>query len=119
MSTSYPTETPIAEITNIVSVLRSGNKDLAALAKDIWIVQGYAQSKVFGDPDSLKVMQVQTIAQNISNAASIELLESVIKADKSGKSEVIVKEDLSVPVALLLKWAIEELLKLIEAEVKG
>lgn len=48
----YPSDFPLDQIKSIVDAVRSGEigENLDQLAYDIWVVQGYAQSALLGDP---------------------------------------------------------------------
>lgn len=104
MAHSYPVEFPLAEITNVVNIARSGEvkSRLPEFAQDLWWVQGYAQSAVIGNPAVLDSQDVES--------DPVVVLEKIAKDYESGA--LTAQGVLDWRVVLL--WAIGEIQKLIE-----
>jgi hypothetical protein len=51
---AYPDSFPLAEGLNVVTIFRKGEMKAkaAVLAHDLWVLQGYAQKAVIGDPNA-------------------------------------------------------------------
>ena len=51
---AYPTELPLEQIKSLISILRANEvaAKKAEFAHSLWVVQGYAQSKLIGNEDS-------------------------------------------------------------------
>ena len=52
--TFYPVEVPLVEIRKIIQIVKNGSyaEKRADFAHAIWVVQGFAQSKLFGNPET-------------------------------------------------------------------
>lgn len=100
---SYPTSIPFSEIKTILEIVKSGNIKAGAtsLAYNAWIVQGYAQSCVFGDPSMLLSRQ--------SAADPVDVLE------KLAASEGQVEAQLSIPWDVILKYTAQLVLTALQA----
>lgn len=92
----YPSSLPLSEIQSVVSIIRTGEvvSRKAALAHDLWILQGYAQSKIIGNPET------NISAQSADDAFFI--LEKL--ADEQPVAQA------SIDWTVILQWAIQMLL---------
>jgi hypothetical protein len=108
MSTSYPVDLPAVEGLEIVSILRNGEvvSKKAKFAYNVWVLQGYAQKTLIGDPSSAAVVGVvltpSAVPTDFDVAAELEKL----------CAGTIVAESV-VPWQQILQWALTELIKLI------
>ena len=100
---SYPSSVPFSEIKTVLDIARSGNiKDNAAsLAYNAWIVQGYAQKMVFGEPMMLLSAQ--------SAADPIEVLEKLAASEGQMEAQV------SIPWDVIIKYAAQLVVTALQA----
>ena len=128
---SYPDSFPYTSVSEVVRIVKSGDlaSEKAAFGKHIWVVQGYAQSMLLGDPDKAKagldfnVIGVKGEQKDIV----IDLLDSLLKQhDQVGPQALetetdqgLVKCSAGVPMAAILKWSVGQLLTLLEQELAG
>jgi len=112
MATSYPVDFPVAEGLEIVTIVRQGQvkAKLSTFSHRVWVLQGFAQKVGLGNPEDgslgepIPDMSLLT-SQGVTDP--VDVLEKVCEAHKAG-----VTAQFAVPWALLLKWALGELLKL-------
>ena len=54
---AYPSDLPLVEIKNIVTIAKSGDvwAQKQLLLHDAWVVQGYAQKMVVGEPTGARL----------------------------------------------------------------
>lgn len=101
MGTSYPEDWPVVDIRTLWEIVRSG--DMAArkqeLALSAWVVQGYAQSQLIGNPGD------NTGPIWSTEATPEHVLESMVI------SEGI--EAAKIPWAVILKFLLEKILPFI------
>lgn len=105
MATAYPKDVPVSEIGEIVDIFRKGKvvKDKASFAHKAWVVQGYIQLKVFGDPSDLSGIKSVGAVHQDDDEQFLVMLESTTSTDLQPKGGFI-------PWGLLLKWFIKKLL---------
>lgn len=104
---SYPDGIPYSEIKAVLDIVRSGNlkASAASLAYNAWVVQGYAQKMVFGDPTMLLSAQ--------SAADPLEVLNKI--AESEGQLEA----QLSIPWDVILKYAAQLAITALQAAIAG
>ena len=103
----YPSSIPFAEVRQILDIAKSGNlKDSAALlAYNIWIVQGYAQNQLFGNPPLLMKESAE------SDQDGLAVLE------KLAASEDNIDAQVSIPWGTVLKYLAKLTITLLEASL--
>lgn len=101
----YPSSIPFSEVRQILDIAKGGNiKDSAPLlAYNIWVVQGYAQNQLFGNPPLLMKESVLDSDQD-----GLEVLE------KLAASEDSVETQSSIPWGILLKYLAKLTITLLE-----
>lgn len=112
----YPAELPLEAIKEVVRIVQGGTvaQEKAAFGKNVWIVQGYAQSRVLGDPDQLTLMASPQVGED----ALVGILNQIVAhAESAPTPQAIDPALLTVPLELLLQWAVKQLLKLLEQEL--
>lgn len=104
---SYPSSIPFAEMKTMLEIVKSGNikASTASLAYNAWIVQGYAQSCLFGEPNML--------LSNQSAADPIDVLEKLVA------SEDQLDAQLSIPWDVVLKYATQLVLAALQAKLSA
>ena len=104
---SYPSSIPFAEMKVMLEIVKSGNikASTAALAYNAWIVQGYAQSCLFGEPNMLLSRQ--------SADDPIDVLEKLVA------SEDQLDAQLSIPWDVVLKYAAQMVLAALQAKLSA
>lgn len=111
MMPAYPSDFPVTQGLEIVSLLRSGqiSSKVDILAYDTWLLQGYAQRAFFGDPNQPSIQSAADVdlapfaAQN-----PVDVLERVCKMHDGDLTA-----QFAVPWQLILQWALGEIIKLI------
>lgn len=114
MASAYPSTFPVNEGLEIVSILRSGNivAKKAKLGYNIWLLQGYAQLSLLGDPNDVTPMAVgktEMHAEVPANFDAVNELEKVCKAHQSGAMQA----QIAVPWQAILQWAFTQILPLL------
>lgn len=101
----YPNSIPFSEIKTMLEIVKSGNIKASAnsLAYNAWIVQGYAQSCVFGDPNML--LSKQDVADPVN------VLEKLVATEDQ------LNVQLSVPWDVVLKYAAQMILAALQAKL--
>lgn len=95
----YPSELPLAEIRNVVQIVREQKiaEKKADFAYNLWIIQGYAMSRMVGDP-------------------TISLISQAAEEDGLVVLEKLAADDVSAQGAInwvaVVKWALKMLLTL-------
>ncbi len=107
---AYPTDLPLVEIQNVISIVRSGEvKEMFKdLAHDVWIIQGYAQGMLIGKPDGGFSLAAQA---DFDAIATLEKLAADDGADLSAQA--------AIPWDLILAWALELLREIFEKYFGG
>jgi hypothetical protein len=102
---AYPSDFPLAEIQNVISIIRNGQmkEKFQDLAHDIWIVQGYAQGVIIGNPDIGFSLAAQ------ADFDGVVALEQAINTQQSDMATQI-----AIPWDMILAWALELLRKIFE-----
>lgn len=105
---AYPTDLPLAEIKNIVAIVRAGEiaAKKADFAHDVWIVQGYAQSRILGDPS------ISLISSQASKDCEdpVALLEKIVASSNTVSAQGLKDVLSNVDWATILQWAVKILL---------
>lgn len=106
----YPNSIPFSEIKTMLEIVKSGNIKASAnsLAYNAWIVQGYAQSCVFGDPNMLLSKQD---AEDPNSVDPIDVLEKLVATEDQ------LNVQLSIPWDVLLKYATQMILAALQAKL--
>lgn len=117
MSTSYPKDLPVAQGLEIVSIVRDGEllAKKAIFAYNLWVLQGFVQRTLFGDPT----------APSNSNEGGVVLTPSAVPADFNAVNELEklfvnaqsgIAPQATIPWLQILQWAIAELAAILAAE---
>jgi hypothetical protein len=98
-TTPYPDEFPVAEITEVIEIVRNGQIEerKKELANDLWHIQGYIQGILIGHPELAEAMSAQ------ADFDAVAELEKLVEAHKNN----VVLTQAAVPWLLLLKWAVK------------
>lgn len=98
MLVDYPTDVPVDAVKNIIQTVQQGKivSDEANFAKEIWNVQGFAQSHIFGAGDSLKAA-----GPDLTDEEGCQHLESLVQSEPEAKAF------LPIPWGSLVKWLIK------------
>lgn len=101
MSAAYPSSLPVAEITTLVDIVKHGQVASRAseFALNLWWCQGFAQSQIIGVPISQ--------AAPPANFDAVTALEALVAPGPAAQ--------LAIDWRAILKWALEELMKLLIA----
>jgi len=122
MSLKYPDSLPLDSIKEIVRIIQAGNTvpEKAALAKHLWVVQGYAQKMLVGDPDSVLVgMQNPTLVPQAMPDNLPDLVSMLEKLALAESGAEFTAQEFQVPPAWLLQLVIEKLVELLLAYLKN
>lgn len=105
----YPSSIPFSEIRQVLDIAKSGNiKDSSALfAYNIWVVQGYAQNQLFGNPSLLMKETLE------SNQNGIEVLERIAASEGS------IDPQMSIPWGVVLQFVVQLSFNLLDDWRKG
>jgi hypothetical protein len=103
----YPESLPLDEIKNVVNLVRNGQvkEKVKEFAHDVWIVQGYAQGMIIGNPD----VDFSLMSQSAGDA--VDALE------KLAASEDTMEAQMAIPWQMILSWAVTKLLELVEEKL--
>jgi hypothetical protein len=114
----YPTTLPIAQVMEVVSVLRSGQtkEKLPTLAHDLWEIQGYGQGIIFGSPAASVVTDsgspsFDLVTQAVPDTDVLAKLEKVVAAHNSGGAQSLVDWG---PIVL---WIAQQLIEILKAKL--
>lgn len=101
----YPQTIPSESIKNVISIIRSGEiaDKKAELLHDLWYVQGYIQSVVFGDPGVVST-------QSVADFEAVATLEKLISEDPQAHG--------LIPWELLLNWIVNYIIEVLLTQVK-
>jgi len=105
----YPSSIPFAEIRQVLDIAKSGNvkESAALLAYNIWVVQGYAQNQLFGNPPLLMKENVE------SDENGLEVLEKLAASEGSFDPQV------SIPWGVVLRYMVQLTITLLDDWRKG
>lgn len=106
--TLYPVEVPLFEIRKIIQIVKDNSyfEKRADFAHAIWVVQGYAQSKLLGNPET------QLLAY--SEADGLSELEKIVSwCDVQGESEGEATAQSGIDWYVIIVWLLNELTKLL------
>ena len=106
---AYPTAFPVAELTSIISTLKSGTvkENVKQFAEDIWWVQGYCQSVLIGTSPLVLTQE----SRDLSTEATVAVLEQLLAAQSEAEASA---QALNPAMYLLLKFAFEQLMALLK-----
>ncbi len=116
--TDYPRDFPLSTGLEVISLIKSGQlkANRAKLAHSLWVLQGFAQLNIIGDPNvdvipsSAEAAPVVTSDVFIFSAKDDPL--DVLQRVCDSQSPENVSKQIDIPWAQLLQWAISELLKM-------
>lgn len=99
----YPSQFPIAEGLALVNTIKSGTvkEKKAEFAHSLWVVQGFVQKTVLGDP-----VAALSAAPKLSEAEIVDVIEKL-----STPTDVAIQ--VAIPWKEILMWAMAELVKVI------
>jgi len=100
MTTPYPTEFPIAEVVEVIEIIRGGQigDQKEVFANDLWHIQGFAMGIIIGHPEAGSAY--------VSAQAEFDAVAELEKLVEAHKSNAVVAHA-SVPWLLILKWAMK------------
>lgn len=92
----YPIALPLAEAQNVIAIVRSESilANLPALAHDLWVIQGYAQGQILGNP-------ALTAYAAPDGSTGLSELEKAVAEAKGTVAQG------AISWVLILKWVIE------------
>ena len=101
--TDYPQNVPFLEASNIISAIRSGSivENRAQFAHSIWVIQGYAQSYVFGDGNTIKMS-----AAIVGDVSDMDALVELQKVSQLGNEEGI-SPQIAINWKAILIWVLK------------
>ena len=115
MDISYPATLPTAAFAELIGVLSSG--DLSGNAdrglKAAWIIQGWGQGRIFGDPDTSPLLALSADDEQAIRISAAALFATANRPSTALPSEIsgIV---LSVIIEQVLDYVLETIRELIE-----
>ena len=100
----YPTQFPIAELTNVINTIKNGQvkENLKIFAHDLWVLQGYAQANTIGNPIPVLTQSMET---------PLETLEKILNIAQTPSPQAL---SLNPFLIQLLKIAIQELMEALQ-----
>jgi len=106
---SYPETLPLFEIKTILDIVKSGSftGKVPQLMQSIWLVQGYGQRQIFGNP---------TNSLLLSSAAldPVSVLEQLVAQSAAGD----IPAQVSIPWNIILPWLLKLAIQALEAAIK-
>lgn len=110
---AYPVSFPTAEVVDIYSHIKAGTvyEHKAEVAKDVWIVQGYAQRTAFGEPGEVAAAGVLELTAE--DRVHIQALATELEALKSDEATVEIAAKDRPFLRFLLENGLPLLLKLL------
>lgn len=115
----YPSTLPLGAIKQLIRIVESGaiTTEKALFAKSLWLLIGYCECAVLGDPDNIAMMAAVPVVESDPTA----VLKFVVHQQdvKSGAvtPQVAFTGLATIPFELLLQWALPYLIKLLESEL--
>lgn len=111
----YPQSIPLLEIKSIIDVVRNGKlkEDLPTVAKSGWIVQGFAQKMLIGEPGSTPPSTPDFSLTSQSSVDIMAELEKFVAKVESGETTA----QISIPWDLVAQWVLKLLLDLIQEKL--
>jgi hypothetical protein len=113
--TPYPDELPLVEIKAIISMVKNGEiaNNKATFAHSLWIIQGYAQSRVLGDPNMNLTIQATPQeccgggceSLTVSERALAEMEKLTVTADGEAAPQRF------IDWTIIMKYVVEKLLE--------
>lgn len=102
---SYPAGFPVAELTNILGILKAGTvkENVKEFAHDLWWCQGFAQSLIIGAP----VLVLSQEMRHLTLDETVTQLEKLLNQQGADDASA---QALNPLFYMLLKFAIEELI---------
>lgn len=109
----YPGSFPLDEIKSVIENVRNGTvrENIEAFAHDVWVLQGFAQKSIIGEEPNFS-LAAQSAPEGFEPVKELEQL--VAQAESDGET---VAAQASVPWQLILQWAINYLLEIIEGRL--
>lgn len=113
----YPDQLPLDDAREIIRIIKGGNAlaERALLAKSFWVLQGYTQGALLGDPDNLRVFAAAPPTEFTEDPVAV--LERIVAQEEARRNGVMVPQALPAPLALLLQWAVQKLIELLMSEL--
>lgn len=109
MPQSYPTlEQAYESVNEAWRLYQAGEGGADDFAYHGWIVQGYAQSKILGDPERPLIGSASAAPDNLTMGDHLESLKEFIEAEKNPDPAVVQ----AIP-AFLIKAAVAALMKML------
>lgn len=107
---SYPLALPSDEIALVISAIRYGDvrSKRADVAKAIWLIQGYAQNRAFGEPEALRLKNIFDRFRKPKELTDTEAAQHLELIARSPDNAM-----LGIPWLLLFKWSVKILLAII------
>jgi hypothetical protein len=107
---AYPDSFPLAEGLNVVSIFRKGEvkAKAAVLAHDLWVLQGYAQKAVVGDPSAPAEVPVEPKEPDFKIFSEEDPVAALQKVCDLHSNSDAVAQGL-IPWKSILKWALSQL----------
>lgn len=114
MTVDYPQSIPLNEIKIVIDLVRNGQvkSNLSAFAKNLWVVQGFAQKMLIGDGTGAAAPDFSLTAQAAHFDAVSELEKFVAKAENGEAAAQI-----SIPWDLIIQWALKYLMDLLQEKL--
>ena len=110
---SYPDQLPLDEIKSVINIVKSGTvkENLPTLFHDAWVIQGYAQRMLVGDPDNFSLASSEHLVaanQEKDPEAGFRQLQLLAEQDgTSAQAAIDWKEILEWLVTVLIKKLLE------------
>jgi len=109
----YPSELPIAEIKNVITIIKSGEatQKTAELAHDVWVIQGYAQSRIIGDPNfSLSQVTPLSATAETEEDLGVALLEKSVTQSETIEAQNLNSVLSTIDWVTIMQWSIRVLI---------
>ena len=108
---AYPTEMPIFELRNVLSIISSGNimAQKTEFFKDLWWIQGYGQKLVLGENAQLTPAAVEAVTQITSDEEAAAAIQKLIDSSDTVSEQSLIS--LAPIWSALISWAINKALE--------
>lgn len=108
---AYPSELPLNEVKSLISIIRSNEiaAKKAEFAHSLWVVQGYAQSKLIGSDESFVL--VSQAAECCGGACKSLDQKALSELEKAAASADGVSAQAIIDWKTILKFAAEKLIE--------